>query len=106
MDYSLLDGAKDFGGLSGKVLKEKSFELFEHLAKNFYGKTTLISVGGIDNAEEAFKRLKAGASLVEVFTALIFKGPSLVKEINKGILSLMEKEGFKDINEVIGSDRV
>ncbi len=106
MDYSLIKEAKDFGGLSGKVLKEKSFELFEHLAKNLYGKTTLISVGGIDDANEAFKRLKAGASLVEIYTALIFKGPSLAKEINEGILKLMEKEGFKDIKEVIGSDRV
>jgi len=106
MDYSLIKEAKDFGGLSGKVLKEKSFELFEHLAKNLYGKTTLISVGGIDDANEAFKRLKAGASLVEIYTALIFKGPSLAKEINEGILKLMEKEGFKDIKEIIGSDRV
>ncbi len=105
MDYSLLKEAKNFGGLSGKVLKEKSYLMFEEIAKAFFKKTTLISVGGIDSADEAYKRLKAGASLIEVYTALIFKGPSLAKNINKGILELMQKEGFKDITEVIGSDR-
>jgi dihydroorotate dehydrogenase len=105
IDYSLLEGAKDFGGLSGEVLKEKSFELFLALAKEFYGKTTLISVGGIDSGEEAYKRLKAGANLIQILSALIFEGPSLVKNINLKILELMQKEGFNDIREVIGSDR-
>jgi dihydroorotate dehydrogenase len=105
IDYSLLPAAKDFGGLSGKVLSEKSFAMFEALAKAFYGKTTLISVGGIDSAEEAYRRLKAGASLVQVYSAFIFKGPALNKQINEGILELMEKDGFSHISEVIGSDR-
>lgn len=105
IDYSLLKGAKDFGGLSGKVLTEKSFAMFEALAKAFYGKTTLISVGGIDSAEEAYRRLKAGASLIQIYSAFIFKGPYLNKQINEGILELMEKDGFSHIGEVIGSDR-
>ncbi len=104
IDYSLLPNAKTFGGISGAVLKEKSFQLFLALAKEFYGKTTLISVGGIDNAQEAYRRLKAGASLVQVYSAFIFKGPSLVKDINQGILELMKKEGHNHISDVIGSD--
>ncbi len=104
IDYSLLPKAKDFGGISGEVLKEKSFRLFQALAKEFYGKTTLISVGGIDSGEEAYRRLKAGATLVQVFSAIIFEGPSLVKEINSSILKLMNEDGYKHISEVIGSD--
>ncbi len=104
-DYSLLEGAKDFGGLSGKVLTQKSFTLFEELAKVFYDKTTLISVGGIDSVDEAYKRLKAGAHLVQIYSAFIFKGPYLNKQINEGILTLMKRDGFHHINEVIGSDR-
>lgn len=104
IDYSLIKDAKDFGGLSGKVLKEKSFEIFKAVSKELFGKTTLISVGGIDNALEAYKRLKAGASLVQVYSALIFKGPSLVRDINRGILRLMEQDGYKNISDVIGAD--
>jgi len=105
IDYTLLEGAKDFGGLSGKVLKEKSFAMFEALAKTFFGRTTLISVGGIDSAEEAYRRLKAGASLIQLYSAFIFQGPVLNKQINEGILALMEQDGYHHISEVIGSDR-
>lgn len=105
IDYTLLEGAKDFGGLSGKVLKEKNFAMFEALAKTFFGRTTLISVGGIDSAEEAYRRLKAGASLIQLYSAFIFQGPVLNKQINEGILALMEQDGYHHISEVIGSDR-
>ncbi len=105
MDYSLLPGAKDFGGISGKALKEKSFVFFEEIAKHFYKQTVLISVGGIDGAKEAIRRLRAGANLIEIFTALVFKGPSLAKEINEGILKELDREGLKNIQELIGTDR-
>ncbi len=105
VDYSVLDGAKTMGGISGKALKEKSFLLFEAIAKVYFGKTLLISVGGIDSAEEAYKRLKAGAHLIQIYSSFIFGGPSLLKEINEGILSLMERDGYNHISEVIGSDR-
>lgn len=105
IDYTLLKNAKDFGGISGKVLKEKSRAMFEELAKEFYGKTTLISVGGIDSPEEAYTRIKMGASLIQIYTAFIFGGPPLNKAINSGILRLMEKDGFNHISEAIGCDR-
>jgi len=104
-DYSLLENAKDFGGISGEVIREKSFAFFDAIAAEFYKKTTLISVGGIASAEEAYRRIKAGASLVEVYSALIFKGPSLVKSINEGLLDLMEKDGFTHISQAVGAAR-
>lgn len=106
VDYSLIQSPRSFGGgLSGKVLKDKSFKIFDALANELYGKTTLISVGGIDSPEEAYRRLKAGASLIQIYSALVFKGPSLPKEINSGILKLMKRDGFGNIFEVIGFDR-
>ncbi len=105
IDYSLLPNAKGFGGISGDVLREKSFKAFDTLAEEFFFQTTLISVGGISDANEAYKRLKAGASLIQIYSAFIFKGPSLVKRINEGILELMKKDGVENISQIIGIDR-
>lgn len=105
-DYSLANDAnkQDFGGLSGKVLTEKSYQLFRAIGKELHDKTLLISVGGIDSAEEAYKRIKAGASLVQVYSMLIYKGPSLIKEINQGLINLLESDGYSHISEAIGAD--
>ncbi len=104
IDYSLTTHAKDFGGISGSLLTEKSYQLFKAIAKELYGKTLLISVGGIDSAEEAYRRIKAGASLVQVYSMLIYGGPSLIKEINEGLVKLLQEDGYKHISEAIGSD--
>ena len=105
IEHSLVSNPEAVGGISGAVIKEKSFQLFDAIAKELYGKTTLISVGGIDCAEEAYRRLQAGASLVQLLSPLVFHGPSLIANINKGILELMKRDGFKTIQEVIGSKR-
>jgi len=105
IDYSLVHNPEDIGGLSGKVLKEKSFEIFEAIAKELYGKTTLISVGGIDSAQEAYKRIKAGASLVQIYTGLVFHGPDMIMNINKELVSLLLEDGYQNITEAIGADR-
>lgn len=104
IDYSLTEHAKDFGGISGALLTEKSYQLFRAIGKELYGKTLLISVGGIDSAEEAYKRIKAGASLVQVYSMLIYKGPALIKEINEGLIKLLQEDGYKHISEAIGTD--
>jgi len=88
-----------------QCLREKSFLVFEAVAKALFGKTVLISVGGIDSGAEAYRRLRAGASLVQVYTALIYEGPSLPRRINEELLRLMERDGVKGIGEVIGADR-
>lgn len=105
IDYSLVKNPYDKGGLSGAVLKQKSFEIFEAIAKELYGKTTLISVGGIDSAEEAYKRIKAGASLVQILSGLVFKGPDMIKNINTKLTELIRADGYANITEAIGSDR-
>jgi len=106
IDYSLTDSPQkqNFGGISGALLTDKSYELFKAIGKELYGKTLLISVGGIDSAEEAYKRIKAGASLVQVYSMLVYKGPALITEINEGLIKLLQKDGYKHINEAIGAD--
>ena len=106
IDYSLVPNPKNIGGLSGAVLKEKSFEIFEAIAKELYGKTILISVGGIDSAEEAYKRIKAGASLVQILSGLVFHGPDMIMNINNQLTELLKADGYKNITEAIGADRV
>jgi len=103
-DYSLLPNCKDFGGLSGECLSEKSSKLFQEIAKKLYGKTILISVGGISNAKEAYKRIKDGASLVQVYSGLIFQGPSMARKINEEILELLKEDGFSSIKEAVGAN--
>jgi dihydroorotate dehydrogenase len=105
IDYSLVKKPKDIGGLSGAVLKEKSFKIFEAIAKELYGKTVLISVGGIDSAEEVYKRIKAGASLVQILSGIVFHGPDMVMNINKELIRLLKADGYKNITEAIGADR-
>ncbi len=103
-DYTLLKDAKDFGGISGKVLSEKSYNFFKALAKELYGQTTLISVGGISDAQDAYRRIKAGASLVQILSGFIFKGPSMCKNINEELIILLKKDGFTHISQAIGVD--
>jgi len=80
-------------------------KFFDAIAKELFGKTVLISAGGIDSAEEAYRRIRAGASLVQVYSALIYKGPSLAGDINRGLVKLIKKDGFNSIYEAIGADR-
>ncbi|SMC09888.1 quinone-dependent dihydroorotate dehydrogenase [Nitratiruptor tergarcus] len=104
IDYSLLKGAKDFGGISGKVIQQKSFSIFKAIAKELFGKTLLISVGGIDSAQEAYKRIKAGANLLQIYTAFIYGGPKLIHDINQELITLLQQDGFSHITEAIGAD--
>jgi len=104
IDYSLSKNAKDFGGISGTLVREKSYELFKAIGKELYGKTILISVGGIETAEDAYRRIKAGASLVQVYSMLIYNGPKMIKEINEGLIKLLKADGYKNISEAIGAD--
>ncbi len=105
IDYSLVKQPMNIGGLSGAVLKEKSFKIFEAIAKELYGKTILISVGGIDSADEAYRRIKAGASLVQILSGIVFHGPDMIMNINKELIELLKADGYTNITQAIGVDR-
>ena len=104
IDYSVTPHAKDFGGISGALVREKSYELFKAIGKELYGKTILISVGGIETAEDAYRRIKAGATLIQVYSMLIYNGPIMIKEINEGLIKLLKADGYSNISEAIGAD--
>ncbi|MFC1728583.1 quinone-dependent dihydroorotate dehydrogenase [Nanoarchaeota archaeon] len=98
-------GPAGTGGLSGKPLREISTEQIRRVYEMLEGAKPIIGVGGIDSAETAYEKIKAGASLVQVYTGLIYQGPSLVKEINKGILRLFDLVGFKSVKEAVGIEK-
>lgn len=103
-DYSLLPSHREYGGISGKALRNKSREVFYEIANAFLNKAVLVASGGIFDGEEAYSRIKMGASLVEVYSALIFEGPSLCKKVNQEIANLLRRDGFEHISEAIGVD--
>ena len=102
IDYSNIQNPRESGGISGGALRDKSRELFKILSDSFFEKTILISAGGINSAFEAYERIKMGASLVQVYTSLIFEGPSICKNINSGLLELMEEDGIENLKDAIG----
>ena len=103
-DYTLLPNPKDFGGISGAVLSDKAYELFKAIGKELHDKTILISVGGISDAKDAYRRIKAGASLVQILSGFIFKGPSMCKNINEELIELLKADGYTNISQAIGVD--
>ena len=104
IDYSLTPNAKDFGGISGRLLKKKSFEMFRVIGEEFHDKTILISVGGIENAKDVYERVKNGASLVQIYSMLIYYGPDMIRRINLELIELLKRDGYKNIKEAVGAN--
>ena len=90
------------GGLSGKPLFEKSNEVLRNFYRLTDGKIPLIGVGGISSAQDAYIKIKNGASLVQIYSAFIYQGFALVEEIKKQLSENLKKDGFKNISEAIG----
>jgi len=96
--------AGEQGGLSGKPLLEKSTATLRRMYQLTEGKIPLIGVGGIASAEDAYAKIRAGASLVQLYTALIYQGFGLVENINRGLVALLARDGFKTVAEAVGKD--
>ena len=80
------------GGLSGKPLTQRSTEVIRFLAEKSQHRFPIIGVGGIHTPKDALEKLRAGASLVQIFTGFIYEGPSLIKRINKAIIKRVKSE--------------
>lgn len=93
------------GGLSGAPLFEKSTRVLAQLSQLTDGKLPLIGVGGIGNADQAYTKIRAGASAVQIYTAMVYHGLSLATDIAKGLDSLLQRDGYTSITEAIGTDR-
>ena len=90
------------GGFSGKPTWERSNELIKLAYKKYGKKLIIIGCGGIFSAEDAYKKIKLGASLVQFITGMIFEGPQLAAQINLGLVDLLKKDGLKNISEAVG----
>jgi dihydroorotate dehydrogenase len=90
------------GGLSGRSLRSLANRCIRHVAERAQGRIPIIGVGGVFTAEDAYEKLRLGASLVQIYTGFVYGGPGTVAEINRGLLRLMERDGVKHISEVVG----
>ena len=91
------------GGLSGKPLENISNELINKFFKLVGKKILIIGVGGVDSAEGVFNKIVSGATLVQLYTGMVYKGPTIASKINKDLDEIVKREGFKNISEAIGT---
>jgi dihydroorotate dehydrogenase len=92
------------GGISGGPVKDLSTNIIRHIYRRTGGKYVLIGLGGVFDAEDAYEKIKAGASLIQIVTGLIYKGPTIVKKINKGLVELLARDGYRNVSEAIGKE--
>lgn len=91
------------GGISGKPTEKLCNELISYTYKNYGKQLIIIGVGGIFSAEDAYEKIKRGATLLQLITGMIFQGPQLIGEINHGLAELLKKDGHSNISEAVGS---
>ena len=94
---------EEAGGLSGRPLFAPSTAMLAELAKALDGQLPIIGVGGVGNADDAYMKIVKGASLVQLYTALVFKGPDLVWDIVRGLDERLAIDGFDGVQPAIGA---
>eukprot|EP00128_Syssomonas_multiformis_P000185 Colp12_sorted_trinity150504_noHs@10670 len=95
---------QETGGLSGRPLFEKSTKALSEMYRLTQGKVPLIGVGGITNGDDAYAKIRAGATLVQLYTGIIYGGPALIPSIKKRIAERLAQDGFKSVAEAVGAD--
>jgi dihydroorotate dehydrogenase len=102
-DASLQKIYAETGGLSGRPLRARSTEVVRHLFKQTNGRLPIIGVGGIFTADDAWEKIAAGASLVQIYTGMVYEGPGVAQKIVRGLVQRMKQAGVSDLKQVIGS---
>jgi len=92
------------GAISGRPVKKKSTEIISYIYTKTKGKYVIIGCGGIFTAADAYEKIRAGSSLLQMITGMIYEGPTCMKNINKSLVKLMKQDGFKNISEAVGAD--
>lgn len=90
------------GGISGKPLREKSTKMIEEVYKLTNGKATIIGVGGISNGQDAYEKILAGASAIQIYTAFFYQGPPVVTRIKRELNEILLSNGFQNVSEAVG----
>jgi len=94
---------KTRGGLSGKAVANLSNELLTSVYKKTRGKYILIGCGGIFSAEDAYEKIKRGANIIQLISGMIFNGPQFINELNRGLVKLLQKDGYTNISQAVGT---
>lgn len=97
-------GVPEKGGFSGALVRDAATELIRKVYTKTEGKYVIIGLGGVFNAAQAYEKIKAGASLIQLITGMIFYGPQVVSEINQGLVRLLQNDGYSSISEAIGAE--
>lgn len=92
----------EVGGMSGKIVDPLADKLLAYVNKQTRGKYILIASGGIFTAEDAYRKIRLGANLLQLITGMIYRGPQVISEINSGLVELLKRDGFKNISEAVG----
>ncbi|WP_415379802.1 quinone-dependent dihydroorotate dehydrogenase [Halosimplex sp. TS25] len=90
------------GGLSGAPIEARATETTRFVAERV--DVPVIGVGGVATAEDAYRKIRAGASVVQLYTAFLYRGPSIAREINRGLLDLLARDGFDSVEDAVGAD--
>jgi dihydroorotate dehydrogenase len=96
--------AEEAGGLSGKPLFQPSTAVLKRFARHIDGRMPLIGAGGIASGADAYAKIKAGASLVQLYSALVYEGPSLIGRIKRELAQLLDRDGYASVGEAVGRD--
>ena len=96
--------AGEAGGLSGRPLKPLALDALRRFRRASGGEIPLIGVGGIANADDAWERIRAGASLVQLYSAMVYEGPGIARRIARGLAERLEREGMHSIAEAVGTE--
>lgn len=104
-DHPNLNDKPEFehGGMSGLPLRQMTNEMIAHAYRKYPNQFVIIALGGVFNAEEAYRKITLGANLVQMITGMIFEGPQVVGEINRGLAKLLKEDGHRTIKDAIGS---
>ncbi|WP_255198251.1 quinone-dependent dihydroorotate dehydrogenase [Halorarius litoreus] len=94
--------AAEEGGLSGKPIEDIATGMVRFVAERT--DVPVVGVGGISDAEGAYEKIRNGASVVQLYTGLVYEGPTLARDINQGLLRLLERDGFESVDEAVGAD--
>ena len=91
------------GGLSGKPIEKISNEAISKFYKILKDKTKIIGVGGVSNGQDAFQKIISGATLVQLYTGMVYRGPRIASKISQELIDLLKNKGFKNVSQAIGT---
>jgi dihydroorotate dehydrogenase len=94
--------AKEWGGLSGRPLTRISTEIIKYIYRRTEGLVPIIGVGGIFNADDAYEKIKAGASLVQIYTGMVYEGPSMMRSVKRKLLKYLERDKCESLRDAVG----